>query len=242
MDIIITGATGGIGRCLVDCALASHTTERVYCRYRDEQKFRNLFGQHNTKIVEEKHDARCLEEGSSILNELYRNRPQSLACIYTMFTIRPIKRMGTYNIEELKDNLYTNVLDLMVFTNALLRFQQECSVQLRLINIDSGAAYKPLEGWAMYSASKAYVNMILKTVQLENPDIKIVTYEPGVVDTQMQETIRKTDEKIFGQVGRFNEYFQKKQLHRPDEIAKDIWERFVESWEGIKFNEGYDQT
>lgn len=239
MDIIITGATGGIGQCLVRLGVESEKVERIYCQYRNEEKFQNLFGFCSDKLVPEKQDARFLRQDSLIIQELHKNQPQDLACIFTMFSIQPIKRIGTYTLEEIKENLYTNVLDLVLFTNWLISYQKEGNTRLKLIYIDSGAAYKPLEGWGMYCASKAYANMFFKTVQLENPEIPVVSYEPGVVDTRMQEEIRNTQKEVFGQVDLFREYYRKKMLNSPERVAEDLWNRFVEGWEGTRFREGY---
>ncbi len=240
MDIIVTGATGGIGHCLVKCGIEDNNIENIYCLYRNQQKFDGYFKQQSLKLVLEKYDASFMRDNSSTIQELYKNRPQYLTCIFTMFSIYPIKKIGTYSSNELKNNININILDQVMFINWLIELKKCCNVQLKLINIDSGAAYKPLEGWSLYSASKAYINMFLKTIQIENSDIKIVTYEPGVVDTQMQEQIRNTDRKIFRQVEKFCEYYDKKLLHNPMEIAKDIWKRYVVDWEGINFREGYD--
>lgn len=239
MDVIVTGATGGIGRCLVKLGLESGKVERIYCQYRNEEKFQTLFGSCSDKLVPEKQDARFLRQDSCIMQKLYKNQPQDLACIFTMFHIQPIKRIGTYTLEEIKENLYINVLDLVLFTNWLISYQKGWNTRLKLIYIDSGAAYKPLEGWGMYCASKAYANMFLKTVQLENPNVKVVSYEPGVVDTRMQEEIRKTEKEVFGQVDLFREYYRKKMLNSPEKVAEDLWNRFVEGWDGTGFQEGY---
>lgn len=55
-------------------------------------------------------------------------------------------------------------------------------MRAKVLCIDSRAVYKLIEGWGLYCASKACVSMFLQTVHLENPDIKILLYEPGVVD------------------------------------------------------------
>lgn len=222
MDVIVTGATGGIGSCLVKQAEKSKNIGTIYCRYRSQKKFDRLFGESPLKIIAEEHSFVYEKEDSYLMQELYKNKPESIACIFTAFTINPIKRAGTYLPKEIADNVHTNILDIVMLTNWLIEYKKTCLTQLRLINIDSGAAYRPLEGWGLYSASKAYINMFFQTVQLENPDVKVVSYEPGVVDTPMQDTIRKVDETVFDQVNLFKEYFEKKVLRKPDKIAEDI--------------------
>ncbi len=74
-----------------------------------------------------------------------------------------------------------------------------------LINITSGAAETPYEGWAAYCGSKAAVNMITEVVALEERGAGLEAYAvaPGVVDTGMQELIRSCTPEQFPAVGRF---------------------------------------
>ncbi len=242
MDVVITGATGGIGQCLVKRAMASHNIERVYCQYRNQKKFENLFGCGNSKLVAEEYDTLYQERPSHVLQGLYKNRPESVACVYTAYSISPIKKTGTYSMSEVEDNIRLNIRDIVFLTNCLLQFSKECKSQLKLIHFDSGAAYKPLDGWGLYCASKAYLNMFFRTVQLENPEVKIVSYEPGVVNTPMQEKIRAVEPEVFAQVHAFREYHAKGVLRDPDAVAEDVMKRFVEGWEGKSFQEGYGKS
>lgn len=61
-----------------------------------------------------------------------------------------------------------------------------------IVNISSGAAHRPQEGWSAYCASKAGLAMLTRSVHLEYGDqgIRIFGLAPGVVDTDMQGTIR----------------------------------------------------
>ena len=239
MDVIIMGSTGGIGKCVFKYVLHSPKVEKVYCQYRSKEKFLDLAHRNDSGMMSEKLVNPDDGKAGHILQKLYAHPSRETVCIYTAFCINPLKRVGTYRQEEIEDNISSNVLDFVSFVNALVRYKRDCGTQLRIINIDSGAAYKPLESWGLYCAGKAYVNMFLKTVQLENPDMKIVSYEPGVVDTPMQEQIRNTEEEVFGQAAVFREYHEKGLLRSPDVIAEDIVKRFVESWETAEFTGGY---
>jgi NAD(P)-dependent dehydrogenase (short-subunit alcohol dehydrogenase family) len=61
-----------------------------------------------------------------------------------------------------------------------------------IVNISSGAAHRPQEGWSAYCASKAGLAMLTRSVHLEYGDKRIRSFgfAPGVVDTAMQATIR----------------------------------------------------
>jgi NAD(P)-dependent dehydrogenase (short-subunit alcohol dehydrogenase family) len=61
-----------------------------------------------------------------------------------------------------------------------------------VINVSSGAAHRPLEGWSAYCAGKAGLAMLTEAIALECTDagIRVFGLAPGVVDTDMQATIR----------------------------------------------------
>ena len=76
-----------------------------------------------------------------------------------------------------------------------------------LINVSSGAGTRPYAGWAAYCAAKAAVDQLTRVVALEEHAHGLAAYAvaPGVVDTDMQETIRATDEADFPEVARFRQ-------------------------------------
>ena len=61
-----------------------------------------------------------------------------------------------------------------------------------VINVSSGAAHRPLEGWSAYCSGKAGLAMLTEAIALECGDagVRVFGLAPGVVDTDMQATIR----------------------------------------------------
>ena len=61
-----------------------------------------------------------------------------------------------------------------------------------VINLSSGAAHRPLEGWSAYCSSKAGLAMLTRAAHEEYgaAGVRVVGLAPGVVDTQMQAAIR----------------------------------------------------
>ena len=61
-----------------------------------------------------------------------------------------------------------------------------------IINISSGAAHRPQEGWSAYCAGKAGLAMLTRSIHMEYGDqgIRVFGFAPGVVDTDMQGSIR----------------------------------------------------
>jgi len=63
----------------------------------------------------------------------------------------------------------------------------------RIVNLLSGAAARPMLGWAAYCASKAALLMLTRSVGLEGKPSGIACFglAPGLVDTAMQGAIRE---------------------------------------------------
>jgi NAD(P)-dependent dehydrogenase (short-subunit alcohol dehydrogenase family) len=93
-----------------------------------------------------------------------------------------------------------------------------------LINMSSGAATTPYEGWAPYGASKAAVDQLTRTVALEERAYGLSAYalSPGVVDTDMQALIRRTAPENFPDVERFHQLKSKNAFNSPRWVADQI--------------------
>jgi NAD(P)-dependent dehydrogenase (short-subunit alcohol dehydrogenase family) len=61
-----------------------------------------------------------------------------------------------------------------------------------VVNVSSGAAERPSEGWSAYCAAKAGLMMLTRMVHHEyaGRGIRAYGFRPGIVDTDMQVTIR----------------------------------------------------
>ena len=59
-----------------------------------------------------------------------------------------------------------------------------------IVSVSSGAVDMSLAAWGAYSSSKSAVNSLSRHLAVEEPDITAVAIEPGLMDTDMQATIR----------------------------------------------------
>jgi NAD(P)-dependent dehydrogenase (short-subunit alcohol dehydrogenase family) len=75
-----------------------------------------------------------------------------------------------------------------------------------IINISSGAAHNPLEGWSAYCSSKAALAMLTRQIALEHAaqGIRVFGFQPGTTDTDMQVTIRASGVNPISKIPREN--------------------------------------
>ncbi|HYD07293.1 MAG TPA: SDR family oxidoreductase [Reyranella sp.] len=74
-----------------------------------------------------------------------------------------------------------------------------------IVNVSSGAAHRPLEGWSAYCAGKAGFAMVTRSIALETGGrIRIFGFSPGTIDTDMQVQIRASGINAVSQIPREN--------------------------------------
>ncbi|MFZ4406705.1 MAG: SDR family NAD(P)-dependent oxidoreductase [Paracraurococcus sp.] len=73
-----------------------------------------------------------------------------------------------------------------------------------IIDISSGAAYRPLEGWSAYCSGKAGLAMFTNAVALETAGkgIRVFGFSPGTIDTEMQVKIRASGMNVISKIPR----------------------------------------
>ena len=73
-----------------------------------------------------------------------------------------------------------------------------------IVNVSSGAAYRPLEGWSAYCAAKAGLAMLTRSIELETAGkgIRIFGFSPGTIDTDMQVKIRASGMNMISRIPR----------------------------------------
>jgi NAD(P)-dependent dehydrogenase (short-subunit alcohol dehydrogenase family) len=138
--------------------------------------------------------------------------------------LAPIAPLREADPAELRANVEANVLGVLYGSAAFARHVRSRPGGGTLVNISSGAATKPYEGWAAYCASKAAVDHATRVVAAEEADagLRAFAVAPGVVDTEMQAAIRATPAERFPSVERFKEMKRAEAYNSPAWVADHI--------------------
>jgi len=100
-----------------------------------------------------------------------------------------------------------------------------------IINISSGAGQRPIPSWGSYCATKAAIDMFAETLNQEIKELgkstKVFNVAPGVVDTNMQVSIRNSGAKNFSSHQNFVDLKDNNELRSPEEVAI-LLDRFIE--------------
>lgn len=105
--------------------------------------------------------------------------------------IDPIARIIDSDPQAWAKSIETNLNAVYYGLHATLPIMQKQGAGL-VINISSGAAHRPFEGWGHYCAAKAGAAMLTRQAHLETEgsNICIVGLSPGTVATEMQVKIK----------------------------------------------------
>lgn len=210
MQVVITGVSGGIGKALAEFYLEKGS--RVIG-----------IGRNNTIDHEHFHFVTCDLRNLDILKNLdLKLSDVPILLINNAGILGKVTRTVDQDIESLQEVLEVNVLSAMIMTGKMAVLDN----QLTVVNISSGAGKNPIPSWGAYCASKAALDMFSRVFFLEEQErgrnTKVYSIAPGVVDTNMQTTIRSLDEKNFSQKQRFIDLKETGQLADAKEVARKI--------------------
>ena len=160
---------------------------------------------------------------TSIFKETDFSGVSSVTLINNAGTLPPIGPVEGLDQGEMIFNASINFMSPILLTSLFLREFQEFPGDKRVVNISSGAAMTPYEGWSLYCASKAgleqFARCVAKEQERANSGVLIINFNPGVMDTDMQVIIRETSDEQFPARQRFVDLHKNQVLMDPDIVA-----------------------
>lgn len=201
---IITGASSGLGE-----ALALHLARpgrHIFCisrRYNATLIEKSI--KLGAKIDYLTADLSNTQELPLILNTIFNKIDLNLAIgiylINNAGALGPIGPVELGSVKEFENTVKVNYLAPMILSSLFIGRLIDFGGIKRIMNISSGAASSPYEGWATYCSSKAALEMLTKVMGLEqkNTPLPCIVFAvaPGIIDTPMQSLIREANDLNF---------------------------------------------
>jgi benzil reductase ((S)-benzoin forming) len=224
---IITGTSRGIGEAVAKKVLSNES--RVFCISRNQ----------NPRLSVEAHvkgwqlqdialDLNDTSKISEMMRDIFRaiapEDVSEIVLINNAGIIHPIRLIGEPDAsEKIIRSLNVNLTAAMLITDRFVRETEDWNVPRKVMNLSSGAAQRTVKAWSAYCAAKAGLEMYTKCLYdeqkaLANP-VKIVSFAPGVVNTEMQEEIRNSQPEHFPELDRFMEMKESGRLLEPGFVA-----------------------
>ncbi|KAL1284144.1 Sepiapterin reductase [Trichinella pseudospiralis] len=227
---LIAGASRGIGRA-ISLAIGSCLAEDsdIILMSRDNKPSQETFMD-------------CLRP---LMNLRPNNHYDVSMVIHNAASIGPIDRpaLKLMNSEELTNYFDLNLTSTILLNNAFFQLcEKDFSTERVCVNITSGAAYHAIKSLHLYSAAKAARDAFFRVLATEEPGIRVLSFNPGPVVTDMQVEIYSrtfdSDIKMWSRDGMQNQTFQ-----TCDYVANKLMEYLRENtFQSGLFYDAKDQT
>ncbi|GBG28922.1 Dehydrogenase/reductase SDR family member 4 [Hondaea fermentalgiana] len=201
---LVTGASSGIGR-----AIAVHLSRQnlgvlaVARREEQLQETRKLGVEDNIEIVVAD---LTTSEGRESVAEVVRSKC-SKQLKYVVQNAGVIGKLD--QAINLKEDTWRHTFEVNVHAPFFLTqlLVPELAPDARILHVSSGAAHKPYNGWTSYNVTKAAFYMMYQCMrdELAPKGIHFGSFQPGIVESNMQETIRKATAEETAVIERFKE-------------------------------------
>jgi benzil reductase ((S)-benzoin forming) len=217
--IYITGTSAGIGEALTNELLKNPDNKIIGIA-------RSQTVKHNNYI----HFKTDLSDLSQVKAFKFKVPPgvKKLVLVNNAGALGDLNHLGNLSADMIRDIMNINLLAPAMLMNEFIKTYQEATIPKLVINITSGAATSPYDGWSMYCTAKAGMDMLTRVAheeqQLKKYPFTILGIAPGVVDTNMQTQIRKTKTENFSRKQKFIDLKEKQQLYAATDVAKKLSE------------------
>ena len=189
--VIITGASRGIG--LETAKLFHEAGAWVYLVGRSHEDLDAISKNLGRKAVKCIGDVSKREDWKIIVGQALSDTGRIDILINNAGTIDPISNITNTNVDDWSKAIDINLKGAFYGCYYVIPVMREQGSGC-IINLGSGAAYNPMEGWSHYCVSKAGLSMLTRSVQLELKDtgIRVMSLSPGTVATKMQHRIKES--------------------------------------------------
>lgn len=227
---ILTGTSKGIGEALAQVLLGPDHV--LWCISRNNNPRLDVQARQNGfELRDFELDLSQTDKIREVLRQIFRAidpaHVTGITLVNNAGTIRPIREMGSADMSgKISTAVELNLLAPILLCDGFIRHTEGWLVPRRILNMSSGAASRPVKGWAAYCSAKAGLEMLSRCIAEEQEglphSVKIVSFSPGMVDTEMQGEIRSAADAQMPGRKEFVEAWEKGQLYSPLVVAQKI--------------------
>jgi len=231
---IVTGSSRGLGHSLCKFAVGEEGS-RVLGLARGPSDLQSSKYSHLQCDLSSPSFAEALDEAlPRLLQNNLENKFDSIILVNNAGVLEPVGPLPDNSPKAIEKNIFVNLTAAIISTQVFLKHTKDLSCEKVIVNVTSGVAKNPKALWTSYSAAKAGLNAFSEALAKELAEkssgirAKVICYEPGIIDTQMQAEIREIPIERFPERDLFVQFKKDGSLRSPDAVAKILMKRIQE--------------
>jgi benzil reductase ((S)-benzoin forming) len=194
---IITGSSRGIGKALSEKLLSPD--HHLFCISRGlNNELLSLAESKKVPMDYFEFDLKNVHKIDDLMNQIIQKIDESIIesvfLVNNAAVIKPLEEISQSKPNEIIDHMNINLIAPMLLTSSFIKHTKLFKVDKRVMNISSGLSFNLKPMLSCYSTSKAGLETFIKSVGIEQVNVKIMGVRPGATDTQMYEESVVTDE------------------------------------------------
>jgi NAD(P)-dependent dehydrogenase (short-subunit alcohol dehydrogenase family) len=214
---VVTGVTRGLGRAIYDGLLST------WCAG-DQKIFisRGIVPRVSANGLVHEVARDLAQPDFDVSGITIHPRATQIVFVSNAAVIGPIVRATEATTQDLLHSVQVNVAAPLRLAQHLASLAQARGVGLHILDVSSGAASRPIAGWLYYCVGKAAAVMALDVLAAENSHVQVTHFNPGVMDTEMQATIRAATEHDMPDVEQYRQLKAQGVLKPPAAVAAEV--------------------
>ncbi len=215
--VIVSGASRGIGAATARWLAKAGSAVTLMARSADDlEKVAEDVQQLGGTALVLKGDVSDAEACRSAVAKTLKRFGRLDAVVNNAAMVEPLAPVSRSDVDYWQTSIAVNLLGPFYLIRAAVdNLRQQNG---RIVNVSSGAATISVENASAYCAAKAALNHFSRVLAAEEPRVTVVAVRPGVVDTQMQDTIRQKGQDVMSteQLAYYQHLKTEGQLEQPD--------------------------
>ncbi|KAK4182889.1 hypothetical protein QBC35DRAFT_139736 [Podospora australis] len=199
--VVITGATGGIGRATAQSFAVSGPKALILLGRREDalSETADLVRAKNSSLTVESHAVDLLD--SAKLRKIFSDVAASHGAVDTVIhaagVLAPVVPLVEADPATFLDGYKTTVVGTLTLAQALVLGNGEKKDAILVNLTTAGIFFPPFPGMGAYVSSKMAAVKLLQAFGAENPTVRIHHVHPGFLDTNMSAQLSKTTKLPF---------------------------------------------
>ncbi|XP_063978571.1 sepiapterin reductase-like [Diachasmimorpha longicaudata] len=240
--LLITGASQGIGRQIaVTVSRLLEKGSKLLLLARSENGLKDTADQVSKEVFVDFKSVDLSVATADQLSEIIRKSidPSQFDRVMAVHNVGSVGELSKFTADMTDFDEWRKYYDLNVFSPAVLNsvvmnlFGDNEGVKKVVVNVTSICSIRPMKSMGYYCSGKAAREMYFKVFAEENPNVHVLSYSPGPVETNMLKTVAESagDEEL--RTSFIDMRNQNKQL-----TTEQTVNRFVEILRGQKYKSG----